>query len=382
MRYLTQLARILVGGLFIFSGLIKLNDPLGFSYKLDEYFSEPVLNLPFLQPLALALSLVLVISEVLLGLALLLGFRKHTTSLLLLLMIVFFTFLTFYSAYFNKVTDCGCFGDAIPLTPWESFYKDVILTVLILVVFFNKRYIKPLLPANAAGALVGLALLACGYLGYYVLAHLPLRDFRPYAEGKSIVEGMKSAEEVGERPTEYATIYTLKNRETGEEIEVSSDVYIAEKWYEKKEEWEMLNDRSRSVVTYEGYEPPVHDFMIMLNDEDITQRVLSLDAAFLLVSYDFTQAEEEAFEKINAFAREAEQNEVFFLGATATLAQETEQLRHDYQMPFPMASMDATTLKTIVRANPGIVLLKNGRVVKKWHHHDLPTFSEVQAAHL
>ena len=144
MKFITQISRLLVGTLFIFSGLIKLNDPMGFSFKLDEYFAPDVLNMPFLQPYALSLAVFIVILEVLLGVALLLGHPKKITAWLLLLMIVFFTFLTFYSAYFNKVTDCGCFGDAIPLTPWESFGKDVVLTLLILIIFTNLKYIKPL----------------------------------------------------------------------------------------------------------------------------------------------------------------------------------------------------------------------------------------------
>lgn len=381
MKYLTQIARLLVGGLFIFSGLIKLNDPLGFSYKLDEYFSEPVLNLPFLQPLALALAVVLVIVEVLLGLGLLLGYRKKLTSWLLLLMIVFFTFLTFYSAYFNKVTDCGCFGDAIPLTPWESFIKDVVLTVLILIVFFNQKYIQPLVSNRLGTGVMVVALLGCSWFGYHVLNHLPVKDFRPYAEGKSIIEGMKSAEELGKQPTEYETVYLMKNTRTGETQRVPSGAYVDDKWYQK-ENWEIVKGKSETRLVQEGYIPPVHDFSIQVQGEDITDRVLAMDAVFLLISHDFRKADAASFEKINAFAQEAEKSGILFLGLTATLAQKTEQLRHKHQTPFLFGSTDATTLKTIVRSNPGIVLLKNGIVVKKWHHNDLPDFEKVQEQYL
>ena len=144
MKLITQISRILVGALFIFSGLIKLNDPMGFAFKLNDYFAADVLNMPFLLDYTLPMALFIVILEVILGIALLIGQWRNLTAWLLLLMIVFFTFLTFYSAYFNKVTDCGCFGDAIPLTPWQSFGKDVVLTVLIAIIFFNRNYIKPL----------------------------------------------------------------------------------------------------------------------------------------------------------------------------------------------------------------------------------------------
>src|SRR5690606_2645726 len=137
MKYLVHLSRIFVGILFIISGFIKLNDPLGFAYKLQEYFGSDVLNIPFLDPYALMISIVVVVFEVVLGVFLLVGYKPKFTVWSLLIMIVFFTFLTFYSAYFDKVKDCGCFGDALKLTPWESFTKDIILLVLILILFFG-----------------------------------------------------------------------------------------------------------------------------------------------------------------------------------------------------------------------------------------------------
>src|SRR6195952_2914213 len=139
-------ARILVGLLFIFSGLIKANDPLGFSYKLVEYFE--VFHLTFLNPLALSLAIILCALEMVLGFALLIGVRAKSVAWGLLLLIIFFAFLTFYSAFFKVVQSCGCFGDAIPLTPWQSFSKDLVLLLLILVLFFNRNQIQPLFIAK------------------------------------------------------------------------------------------------------------------------------------------------------------------------------------------------------------------------------------------
>src|SRR5690606_31982602 len=136
---ITQFSRIFVGLLFIISGLIKLNDPVGFSYKLGEYFGETVLNMPFLIPVALPLAVFIVIFEAILGVMLIVGYKPKFTVWSLLLMIVFFTFLTFYSAYFNKVTDCGCFGDALKLTPWQSFWKDIVLLIFIVILFVNQQ---------------------------------------------------------------------------------------------------------------------------------------------------------------------------------------------------------------------------------------------------
>src|SRR5690554_1195739 len=174
MRIITQIARLIVGILFIISGLIKLNDPLGFSFKLDEYFSEMVFNMPFLQPFALSIALFVVIAEVLLGVMLLIGYKRKFTLWSLFAMIVFFTFLTFYSAYFNKVTDCGCFGDAIPLTPWQSFYKDIALLVLILILFAGQKYIKPLFDNMVNVGITALTFILSAYFGYHVLNHLPV----------------------------------------------------------------------------------------------------------------------------------------------------------------------------------------------------------------
>lgn len=376
MKLITQISRILVGGLFIFSGLIKLNDPMGFAFKLGDYFAVDVLNLPFLKDFTLPLALFIVILEVLLGVVLLLGKWVKLSTWLLLLMIVFFTFLTFYSAYFNKVTDCGCFGDAIPLTPWQSFGKDLILLVLIGIVFINRKYIQPILGPGPQNIVLSLSLVGCIALGYYVLNHLPLKDFRAYAEGKSIVEGMKSAEELGLKPTKYATIYTLENTETGESQKVSSDAYVAENWWQK-EDWKILKDQSETVVLEKGYEPPVHDFIIDLGGAEITDQVLEQERIFLLVAYSLEKSEGSAYEALNTFALAASEQEIPFLGLTASLPSVIEEKAKAWNTRFSFASVDETTLKTIVRANPGIVLLEKGVIVKKWHYQDLPPFEEL-----
>ncbi|NND63347.1 MAG: DoxX family membrane protein, partial [Flavobacteriaceae bacterium] len=169
MKILVGITRIFVGVLFIISGLIKLNDPVGFSFKLQDYFAPEVLNLEFLIPYALLLALFVVIYEVMLGVMIILGYAKKFTLFSLLGMIIFFTFLTFYSAYFNKVTDCGCFGDALKLTPWESFWKDIVLLVLILVLYFGRNHIQPFFTRNIRSISVFTALVLCLWLGYHVL---------------------------------------------------------------------------------------------------------------------------------------------------------------------------------------------------------------------
>jgi len=213
MKIITQLSRIFVGVLFILSGLVKLNDPTGFSFKLEEYFSEAVLNLPFLTPYALSLAVVLVIAEVILGVALLLGFMRKLTLTLLFLMIVFFTFLTFYSAYFNKVTDCGCFGDAVPLTPWGSFTKDIVLLILILILIKFKSFIQPIFQAKTNNLIMMITVVLCCFMGYWVLNHLPLKDFRAYKVGTDIQKGMEIPADAPKAEYQMTFYYNVNGKE-------------------------------------------------------------------------------------------------------------------------------------------------------------------------
>lgn len=376
MKFITQFSRFFVGILFIFSGLIKLNDPMGFSFKLGDYFAADVLNLPFLMDYTLPLALFIVILEVILGVLLLLGRWVNLTVWLLLLLIIFFTFLTFYSAYFNKVTDCGCFGDAIPLTPWQSFGKDVVLSIFIFILFFNRKDLNEWFKPSVSYAITALGLAGCIGLANQVLNHLPLIDFRAYAEGKSIVEGMKSAEDLGLEPTQFATLYTLKNSSTGEQMQVDSERYLAEEWWKKKE-WEIQSDLSESIMIKEGYEPPIHDFVIDLDGEEVTEQVLAADRIFLLIAYRLEKTEASAYATLNEFALAAADDNVPFLGLSASLPSVVRDFNAEHNLRFSVGSMDETALKTIVRANPGIVLLEKGVVKKKWHYQDLPAYQDL-----
>lgn len=365
---ITRISQLIVGGLFIFSGLVKMNDPVGFSFKLEEYFSEEVLNLPFLEPLALALAILLVIAEVLLGVALFLGYLKRTVLILLSAMIGFFTFLTFWSAYFNQVTDCGCFGDAIPLTPWESFYKDVMLSLLILTLWWGEKNMYSLGQKRVSVSVIGLATLFSIWFTSHVMNHLPVKDFRPYAEGLSIIEGMKPAEELGLEPPKYEVIYTMENA-SGERVEISSSTYIDEKWWEKKE-WTMLSELSKTIKVSEGYEPPVHDFSIISDYGDWTDSILNLDEVWLLVAYNRAKTSEEGWEKVVPTVENLINEEVPVVALSASMPEELHELGLPVQTPF--AFTDETTLKTMVRSNPGWVVLKKGTVVAKYHYNDSP----------
>ena len=375
MKGILAFLRVAIGGLFIFSGLIKLNDPVGFSIKLTEYFE--VFETPFMIPFALVLAVIICIVEVALGMTVLMGLWRQITAWGLLLMIVFFTFLTFYSAYYNKVTDCGCFGDAIPLTPWESFTKDVILSVLIGGLFMLRRRIEPWIPHRMATAILLVSIAGQGVFAYQMIEHLPWIDFRAYKVGTDIREGMKTAEELGLEPPQFETFYTMVNAETGAVERISSQQYIDEKWWEKSG-WQIDSDKTESVLVKAGYEPPIHDFSIHYEAEDITQEVLKTDRVLMVVTYQTSKSDISAFEKITALAQQAEKEGFLVLGLSATSANELLDFRHEVQAAFPFAFTDETTLKTMVRSNPGLVLLQNGVIRGKWHHNDTPDISELK----
>lgn len=360
MKLLTQFCRVFVGILFIFSGLIKLNDPVGFSFKLDEYFSEAVFNLPFLQPYTLTLAIVIVIVEVILGVMLLLGYLKKLTLWLLMLMIVFFTFLTFYSAYFNKVTDCGCFGDAIPLTPWESFYKDIILLILIIVLFIGEKYIKPLFSNTTNAIITGVALLGCAFMGYYVLNHLPILDFRAYKTGTDIKKGMEIPE--GAPQSKYDIVFTYK-------------VGGVEKKY-KMEELTNLPEGAEYVsrdeeLIQKGYEPPIHDLTMELEGQDFTPEVLAAPKALLIVAYDLTKANEDGLKTVMETVKKARNAGYEIIGLTATDKAVVEKVKAKNNLDLDFYFCDGTTLKTIERANPSYVTLENGVITDKKHWKDV-----------
>lgn len=359
MRYLVGFARIIVGILFIISGFIKLNDPVGFSFKLEEYFSTGVLDLPFFMPYALAISLFMVILEVVLGVMLLMGFRVKFTLWSLLLMIVFFTFLTFYSAYFNKVTDCGCFGDAVKLTPWESFTKDVVLLGLIIILFWGQRHIKSFLSFKVERAVFLVTLAASIFYGIYVLKHLPVFDFRPYKIGTNIQEGMDTPENAPKPIYEYAWKFTINGEE--KVIVTNGDYPSVDGTYVGVETTEIQK----------GYEPPIHDFSIEQEGEDFAASLLQEDKLIMVVAYDLRKSDYKAFKEIKQVTDAALKKGYKVIGMSASGPDFSGEIVKKHQLGFEFYFTDETTLKTIVRANPGILVLQKGTIVQKLHHNDL-----------
>jgi len=360
LKTLTHLSRLIVGILFIISGLIKLNDPVGFSFKLEEYFSESVLNLPFLAPIALAIAVFVVIYEVILGVMLLLGYQKKFTLWSLLLMILFFTFLTFYSAYYNKVTDCGCFGDAIKLTPWESFTKDVILLVLILVLFAGKRFIQPIFSRKINRNVSFISLVLCGFMGYWVLNHLPIIDFRAYKVGNNIPKEMEIPE--GSPKSEYEMTFIYKVNGVVKEFGLNDLANLPE--------GAEFVDRKEKLIK-EGFTPKIQNFSISKGEEDITTSVLNEEKIILVVAYDLEKSCNKGLQKIAQVHKLAQENGYKIIGLTATLESTYEKILAENNVSIDFYTTDAVTLKTIERANPSFVILNRGTIVQKVHYNDV-----------
>ncbi|WP_323788795.1 BT_3928 family protein [Psychroserpens sp.] len=359
MKFLVNISRILVGALFIFSGFIKLNDPLGFSYKLQEYFSYDVLDIPSLIPFALGISIFVVVFEVVLGVFLLIGYKPKFTVWSLLGMIVFFTFLTFYAAYFDKVKDCGCFGDFLKLTPWESFTKDVVLLILILILFVGQKHIKPILSKFGLSVTALLSFIACLWFGYHVLMHLPTFDFRAYKIGDNFQENMKLPADAKDAIIDYHWTYTLDGEE-----KVFTDRGRGPKTYDK-----IIGVETETIQ--EGDVPKIQDFSIESEDEDLTQQFLETDKLVMIVSYNLDKAEADGLAKLKVMTDEAKKKGYTVMGLTASGSDKKNEIQTAYNLDVEFYLCDEKVLKTIVRANPGVVVLEKGTVTQKVHWNDI-----------
>ena len=372
-------SRWFVGLLFIFSGLIKVNDPLGFGYKLQEYFE--VFHFNFLNDWATGIAILLCVLEIVLGALLLFGFWRNLVTKGLLALIIFFTFLTFVSAAFKVVTSCGCFGDAIPLTPWQSFGKDLVLLVLIVYLFIHREKINPITTNSRwQGALFGVVTFASLGVGLFTYNYLPIVDFLPYKVGSSIPQSMKIPE--GAQPDEFLIVYQLKHKKTGETKTMNDKDYMKlEIW--KDENWEVVGEPEKKLIK-KGYEAKIKDLIISDNSgTDYTKELVENPFYnLIIVAYNLNDVNEEAIAKTNALAlNAAEQFNIRSVMLTSNSAKDAAVFSKKMKLFMEVFYADAVPLKSMVRANPGILLLKNGVIVNKWHYHNLPSFDELSATY-
>jgi uncharacterized membrane protein YphA (DoxX/SURF4 family) len=386
--WLTHASRFLVGGLFIFSGFINANHPLGFSYKLKEYFEvfQNDTGLSFFEHfahIALPLAIIICASEIVLGVMLLIGYKRDLTLWLLFAQIAFFTFLTFYSACYNKVTHCGCFGDFLKLRPWQSFWKDVALMILIALLFAGRKNINPLWSPFVQNAVFMLGLIFSIAFPMYAYRNLPPLDFRAYAPGMNIKENMKKGE--GYKDPVYESVLVYENTKTGELKDFNQADYMKSKIWEDTLNWKWHATENKLIS--EAVNPPkITDFSVSdLNGNTVTDSLLNdKNYSFWLVVYDLreTKDDETLMAQINDFYKLAAQDKYKFVAMTSSSTKDIDDFKHKHNALYDFVSVDATVLKTMIRSNPGLMLMKNGTVIKNWHHNNFPVYSDVKQKYM
>ena len=397
MKIINKIIILLVGSLFIFSGLIKLNDPVGTKIKLEEYFevfaddlkdkpaqivingqAQPIPNdqiketslskfMYWLRDYAIIFSVLMCALEVILGVNLLTGHRIRFTIWALFLMVLFFTFLTFYSWHYNKVTDCGCFGEAIKLKPVESFIKDIVLVVLIGILMLQQKKITPNLPPQWGARIDIVNNIACFGLGLYAIYYLPPIDLLPYKVGNSIPAQMKPSEPLRYSKEKY--VFTNLKTQKDEQSEAWEDKFNDTLTYKYKSyDKELLNPEAKAKVT---------DFAVTGADTSLTQKLFKGNRLLILVP-DLEKSHLQSLKNVGTLADELKKMNIeTWLLTNST--QQMEAVRHEYRLAFPAYGMDGKVLKTMIRTSPGIMILKDGVVKGKFSYMSIPSAQEVQA---
>ena len=363
MKLLINIARIIVGVLFIFSGLVKANDPLGLSYKMQEFFE--VWGWNFLNDFTLSFSILMIAFEIIAGVAVLLGWRMKLFSWLLLLLIIFFTFLTGYAVLSGKIRTCGCFGDCIPLTAMQSFTKDLILTALIIFIFIFRNQVQPVFSAKTSGRLLLLTVLFSFALQGYVFKHLPIVDCLPYKVGKNIQQQMK----VPPGAIPDSTVITFVYDKQGKQVEFTADKFpddFDDSLYHFVKRYDKL-------IRAGNAEPAIKDFVLTsLEGADSTAAILERKGTMLLLFVKDgmnTRYDKKENQQLRSIATYAKQNNIPLYLVTNS---------RDVINEYGAATKDSTTtllcdavaIKTAARANPTLYLISNGNIQHKWAYAD------------
>ncbi len=363
MKYLLWLLRIIVAVLFIFSGLIKANDPLGLSYKMNEFFE--VWNMYGLIEYSLALSVLMIGFEIIAGIALLIGAAPRIFSFLLLLLTLFFTFLTAYVYLTDKIKECGCFGDCIKISNAETFWKDVVLTVFVGILFIYRARIKPLFPSKVTNILVALSFVFAFGIQWYTLHYLPVYDCLAYKKGNNIWSKMQAPP--GSTPDVYKTI--LIYQKDGKQQEFDESNYP---WQDTT--WTYVD--SKSILVKKGNsDPEIKDFVLSdYNGNELTSAILNEKGYTVLVFIkDVAKANTENINQLQALITEANQANVPFYILTSSAKPDADAFSEKYKLQGAQwLVIDGTVSKTAMRTNPGVMILKEGTVWAKRSYKEYP----------
>lgn len=348
--------------LFIFSGFVKAVDPLGSFYKIQDYLAAFGIISWFPTYLPLLFAIILSSAEFCVGVFLFFGVRRKIASTLALLLMSVMTPLTLYLALANPVSDCGCFGDAWVLTNWQTFGKNIVLLIAAITVFRERKLMFRFVTLKIEWMVSLYTLLFVFALSFYCLEYLPVLDFRPYKIGADIKAGMEIPE--GAKPSVFESRFVLEK--DGRQQEFTLDNYPDSTW---------TFVETRTVLKEKGYEPPIHDFSMISLDtgEDITDSVLTDKGyTFLLVAHRIEEADDSNIDLINEIYDYSVEHGYGFYALTSSPDEEIEMWRERTGAEYPFCQMDDITLKTIIRSNPGLLLIKDGTILNKWSDNQLP----------
>jgi hypothetical protein len=360
-----NICRFLCAFTFIFSGFVKAVDPIGNSYKIQDYFS--FFHLPFFATSTSSLFVAMGLStfEFWIGAALLFGVRRKSGTFFALAMMVVLTPVTFYLALKNPITDCGCFGDALKLTNWDTFYKNVILLVATLSLYIGRKDIIPFLSEKLHWICSIYMIAYPVILGIYCFVNLPILDFRPYKIGTNICKAMSIPENA--KRSVYKTEFILEKN--GVQRTFSLENYPDSTW--------MFVD-SKNTLVEKGYEPLISDFSLENSKgEDVTQKILSdKNYTFLLIAYHLEEADDDDLDLINSLYDYCREHNYAFYCVTSSGSNYVSQWQDRTGAEYPFLISDEIPLKTMVRSNPGLMLIRGGVIINKWNHNDIPDMSD------
>lgn len=365
---LVNACRFLLGATFVFSGFVKAIDPIGTQYKLQDYISAVGMGGIVPDIVTFLASVALSVLEFSLGVFVLFAIRRHLVSKILVAFMAVMTLITVWIALFNPVKDCGCFGEALRLTNVQTLLKNIVLLAASVVVAWRPLRMYRFLSRSTQWIAINYTILFVLLLSAHCLYHLPLIDFRPYHIGMNIKKGMEIP--AGAPQPEFETTFILQKN--GVKKEFTLDNY-------PDSSWQFVD--SKTVQTKEGYVPPIHDFSIQkANGDDITDSVLTAKGyIFLLVSPHLEQADDSNFGDIDLLYEYCQERKIPFYCLTASTKKDIDHWADITGAEYPFCFTDETTLKTIIRSNPGLLLLKDGTIIRKWSHNDLPSSSSLNA---
>lgn len=371
MRLIKLISRILLGLTFVFSGFVKGIDPWGSAYKFTDYFEA--FGLSQLEIVALPLAFLLSYAEFIIGVALLFNLHTKRSAGPALLFMAFFTPLTLFIALKNPVSDCGCFGDAIKLTNWQTFYKNLVFILCALIVFRNREQFHSILSRKIQTAALLFFTSIFAILAYTSFSHLPLIDFRPYSEGVNINEAMRIPEDAP-KPV-YENIFHYKNLKTGKIEPFTEQNYP----WQDTINWKFVKMDEPKLVS-PGYVPPINNFSIETADGNDVKDFFLDDINYTLfyIAYDLSKTSNKSMKKIQDLIQFCKEKNYNIIGLTASLDKEINAFKNRYNLEIDFLFTDPITLKTIIRSNPGLILSKQGTILKKWHYNDFPTTTALQ----